>query len=84
MLNNLIQDVTNLNGQRGIRRRLDSKIGAVENALDDVNAKNNVAAVRALHAFMYATWAQRGKHLTEEEADRLISEAQTILLVLED
>lgn len=82
LLNNLIQDVRNLNAQRGIRQGFDAKIGAVENALDDWNAKNNVAAVSALHAFMYAAWAQRGKQMSEADADRIISKAQTILVAL--
>jgi hypothetical protein len=82
MMNNLIQDVTSLNVQIGTSKKLDAIIGAAQSALGDRKAKNDVAAIEAMHAFMYAVWAQRGKMLTEADADRLIGEAQTIIVAL--
>lgn len=82
MMNGLIEDVSTLNAQIGISKRLDAIIGAVQSALEDQKAKNNVAAIGAMHAFIYAVWAQKGKQLTEADADRLIGEARTIIVAL--
>ena len=66
----------------GISNSLDAKLGAVVNALDDVNANNDVAAINALEAFINAVVAQSGNHITVAQADALIASAQAIIDLL--
>jgi hypothetical protein len=75
----LAQQVLSLNLQKGISNSLDAKLDAALGALDDLNEKNDVAAINALQAFINATWAQRGQQITETEADELIAMAQEII-----
>jgi hypothetical protein len=75
----LIDTVKELNLQQGIENNLDVKLDAVLQALDDLNQHNDVAAVNALQAFINAVEAQRGKALTEAQADQLIDMAQAII-----
>jgi len=78
----LITEVESLNLQQGISNSLDSKLDAVEKALDDVNENNDGAAVNALGAFINAVEAQRGKKISEDDADALIEMAQQIIDLL--
>jgi hypothetical protein len=74
--------VVELNLDRGIENNLDSKLGAAVAALDDLNENNDIAAVNLLGAFMNAVEAQRGKKITERDANILIAKAEQILLVI--
>jgi len=78
----LIDKVADLNLQQGIDNTLDAKLDTALTALDDVNANNDVAAVNALDAFINAVEAQRGKKITDVEADTLIASAQAIVDLL--
>jgi parallel beta-helix repeat protein len=78
----LIAEVESLNLQQGISNSLDSKLDAVEKALDDVNENNDGAAVNALEAFINAVNAQRGGKISEEDANVLIEMAQHIIDLL--
>ena len=73
-----------MNLSTGITNSLDAKLDAVLNALDDLNANNDVAATNGLYALMNAVEAQRDKKLTPLEADELIAAAQAIIDLLEN
>ena len=77
-----VDTVVALNLQMGIANGLDAKLDAVENALDDVNANNDVAAINALQAFIDAITAQSGDKIGEADAATLIAAAEQIIAVL--
>ncbi len=60
----------------------DLTFAAAEKALADANSDNDVAAINALGAFIEGVEAQRGKQLTDAEADALIAAAQAIIDLL--
>jgi hypothetical protein len=74
--------VINMNLQNGIENSLDSKLDAAVNALVDANFNNDSAACNSLAAFINAVQAQRGKKITNAQADQLISAAQQIKSML--
>jgi hypothetical protein len=80
----LIREVLSLNLQHGITNSLDAKLDAVLQALDDVNENNDVAAINALGAFINAIEAQRqrGKEISDADADALVGIAQEIIAML--
>ena len=82
LLGDLVQRVISLNLQNGISNSVDAKLDSVMNAIDDSNEKNNAAAQNAMHAFMNAVEAQRGKKLTDAQATQLIGIAQAIVAAL--
>ena len=71
--------VINLNLQSGIENSLDTKLDSALKAIDDLNENNDVAAINSLQAFINAVEAQRGKKITNEQADELIAAAQQII-----
>ncbi len=75
----LIILVTDLNLQHGIENSLDAKLKAAEQALNDINQNNDVAAYNSLQAFISAVEAQRGNMIPEVIADLLISATQEII-----
>jgi Tol biopolymer transport system component len=82
LLADLVDMVITLNLQAGISNSLDAKLSAVENALDDLNANNNIAAINALEAFIAAVEAQTGNKISETDALLLIAAArQTVALI---
>lgn len=82
LLHNLAQKVIALNLQKGISNSLDAKLYAALQALDDLKENNDVAAINALQAFINAVEAQRGKKISQEDADDLIAAAQEIIDLL--
>lgn len=72
----LIADIENLNLLGGIEKSLTSKLGAAINSLN--NGQEN-AAINKLNAFINQVETQRGKNITDEQADELIAEAQRII-----
>lgn len=82
VIEDLIQDVLNLNLQQGISNALDGKLDAALQLLDDVNGNNDAAALNTLYAFIASVEAQRGKKLTDEQADELIAQANLIIAFL--
>ena len=78
----LVEDVAALNLQGGIDNSLDTKLDAVLNALDDVNANNDVAACNSIQAFINAVQAQADNKIPQADADYLIAEANEILSIL--
>lgn len=75
----LIDTVETMNLHHGIENSLDAKLDAALNALDDLNENNYVAAINSLNAFINAVEAQRGKKVTNEQADILVDDAQYII-----
>jgi hypothetical protein len=81
-IGDLVTCVAMLNVQEGILNSLDGKLDAALNALDDINENNDVAAINSLQAFINAVEAQRGKKISEEDADTLIAAALDIIAAL--
>lgn len=77
---NLTEDVDEMDIHKGIKKSLTAKL---ENAQKSIEKGNYQAAINQLEAFINEVEAQRGKKLTDEQADHLISEAQKIIDELE-
>jgi parallel beta-helix repeat protein len=75
----LADQVLSLNLHHGINNSLDAMLGAVLQALDDINENNDVAAVKVLEAFINAV--ERSSEISEEDADALIAAAQLIIAI---
>ena len=68
----------------GLPRRIERRLaGKLNDALKALDMGNENGAIRKLMAFMSQVEAQRGKKLTYEQADCLISEAQRIIASIE-
>jgi hypothetical protein len=78
----LIAAVISLNLQQGITNGLDAKLSSALGALDDVNTNNDAAAINTIEAFINAVEAQRGKEISEPDADGLIQAAVNIINML--
>ena len=76
----LIEQVKGLNLPHGIENSLVSKLDA---ALQEVNKKNNTAAVNVLNAFINHVRAQRGKAIPAAGADALVASATKIIELLQ-
>ena len=63
----------------GIENGLIAKLDAALSKLNDGNENNDGAAINNLEAFINQVEAQRGKKLTEEQADVLVAAAQAII-----
>jgi len=77
-IEDLAMTVFEMNLQNGIENSLDSKLDAALNALGDANVNNDGAACNSLAAFIGSVEAQRGKKITNAQADQLIASAQQI------
>jgi len=66
----------------GILVSLESKLSAASQALNDLNGRNDGAAINNLQAFINAVEAQWGKHIPEADAEALIAAAQSIIDML--
>jgi len=75
----LISYVESLNSPNGLQTSLVSKL---ENAISSIENENYNAAVNKLNAFISQVEAQRGKALTEVQADMLIGYAQWIIYII--
>ena len=82
MINALVAKVASFNLQQGIDNSLDAKLEAALQALEDVNANNDAAAVNKLQAFISEVEAQRAKKITDTQATALVADAQAIIAVL--
>ena len=82
LLSDLVQDIVDLNLQSGIASSLDAKLAAAMKALQDVNQNNNIAAIKALNAFIAAVQAQSGSLIPPSVANDLIADAQAIIELL--
>jgi chitodextrinase len=82
LLDILADDIIDLDLRRGIENSLLAKIDAAIAKLEDDNPKNDRAAVRKLRAFINEVKAQKGKKISEEDADDLIEAIQQIIDML--
>ncbi len=71
-----IEHVENMGISHGIENSLTSKL---ESAIVSLDNGNTTAALNQLNSFINQVEAQRGKKLTNEQADQLIAEAQRII-----
>jgi hypothetical protein len=72
----VLENMVDMELQNGMNESLSSKL---ENVIELINDCQDLAAVNVLEAFINQVEAQRGKKLTEEEADALIAAAQWII-----
>jgi hypothetical protein len=81
-IEDLALTVVAMNLQNGIENSLDSKLDAALDALVDANFNNDGAACNSLAAFINAVEAQRGKKITNAQANQLIASAREIRTML--
>ena len=67
---------------KGIANSLLAKLDAALQKLEDDNENNDTAAINLLEAFINAIEAQRGKKISDADADALIAAAQEIIELL--
>jgi hypothetical protein len=67
-----------------VQNNLSSSLDAASKALEDPNPNNDVSARNTLEAFINKVEAQRGKKLSDAEADALIAMAEGIIATIED
>ncbi|MBL3598593.1 MAG: LamG domain-containing protein [gamma proteobacterium endosymbiont of Lamellibrachia anaximandri] len=79
MLTEVVESIVTLNIQEGLANSLDAKLDAAIGALDDVNTDNDVSAVNRLYALISAIEAQRGKKITDTDADTLIAATNAVI-----
>jgi len=75
----LMATIVALNLEKGTQNSLDRKLAAAQATLVDLRLKNDVAARNQLGALLREVDAQRGKHLSNEEADLLSEMTQTVI-----
>ena len=83
-LDSLVQDVIDLELQKGTENSLLSKLDGALRKLEDDNENNDDAAVNLLQAFISTVEAQSGKKIPEADADVLIEAALEIIELLGD
>lgn len=79
----LIETVLDLGLQNGTENSLVKKLDGALKKLDDCNPNNDHVAIGKLNAFINEVEAQRGKKISEDDADELIAEASLIVQLLE-
>ena len=75
------EEIEEMNLTSGLNESLTSTL---ENAIEKIEEGQNHTASNKLEAFINKVEAQRGKKLTDEEADALIEAAQAIIDNLND
>jgi hypothetical protein len=78
----LIEVIESLNLHGGTENSLTAKLEIAIKMLEDGNPDNDLAAAAGLEAFKNQVEAQRGKKITESQADYLIAEANRILALI--
>lgn len=78
----LISNVLALNLEAGISNSLDSKLQNARDALGRAREGDVTAATHMLEACMGSIEAQRGKKLTDQQADELLDSARYIIALL--
>lgn len=82
LIQDLIDAVNVLNLKKGISNALDSKLMSAASSLEDMKASNDMAVVNKLYAFISNVDAQAGKMIPEQDAEKLIASAQSIIELL--
>jgi len=79
---NVMDLVASFNLQQGLDNSFDAKLSNLQAALDASNAGQRNNAINMIQAFLNEVDAQRGKKLTNEQADSLVAAANRILMIL--
>jgi len=78
----LSENVDTMSLQKGVTNSLQVILDTALRLLEDENEHNDSAAINSLQAFINAVNAQRGKKISEEDADYLVTAAQQIIDLL--
>lgn len=78
-IEDLVNIIEAMNLQKGINNSLDVKLQAAQDAIEALNADLRNDAIHKLEAFINAVEAQRGKTLTDVQADLLVGLADDII-----
>jgi Beta-propeller repeat len=78
----LINMIEGFNLNQGIASSLTAKLRGAQEAIETANPSQRENAAHILEAFINAVEAQRGKNLTEEQADQLVAVARQMLAEL--
>jgi hypothetical protein len=84
LLEKLSDKIDAMNLPKGTVNNLLTKLNHAIQLLEDNNENNDTAAINSLEAFINAVDAQRGKKISEVDADSLITAAQEIIELLSD
>jgi hypothetical protein len=82
-IDNLISVIQDMNLHQGISNSLDKKLERIRASLDAVQAGNRQDAIHLLQSCILECEAQRGRILTNQQADYLIYKANLIIAFLE-
>jgi PKD repeat protein len=80
-LSDVVEDI-NLPG--GTDKSLNASLDTAMQVLEDSNENNDVAAIKALQAFINKIEAQRGKNISEADADALIAKVLETIAALSE
>ena len=83
LISQLIADVAALNLPNGLKNGLTAKLDAAIKVLSDGNPNNDHVAVNKLNDFIDQVEGQRGKKITDGDANDLIEGAELIIDLLE-
>lgn len=75
----LVEKIALLDIRPGIINALISKLEYALKVLEDENTTNDISAINVLHAFINNVEAQRGKVISDADADDLIAAAQALI-----
>jgi len=78
----LSDDIDAIDLPKGTENSLNASLDTAMKVLEDSNPKNDVAAINSLEAFINKIEAQRGKKISDGDADVLIAKAQDIIAAL--
>ena len=84
LIGDLINEIELMNLHHGISNSLEAKLENAIKSLESTKNGNRQDAINKLEAFINECEAQRGKALTNEQADLLISKAQLIISLIEN
>jgi hypothetical protein len=79
----LSEKIAAIHASSGIVSSLDAKLSNALAALENIKRKDNASATRMMLAFINAVEAQRGKELTDAQANDLISTARDVIDLLD-
>jgi hypothetical protein len=75
----LSEEIAAINAGSGVVSSLDAKLSNALAALENIKRKDNASAMRMMFAFINAVEAQRGKELTDAQANQLITTAHEVI-----
>jgi hypothetical protein len=82
LLQPLIAEVLAIELRTGVQNSLNAQLSVALAALEDLNQNNNLAAIQMLEAFIISVENRVDNGILAEQAEQLISEAETIIAIL--